>query len=97
MSRTTRPQLEAAFRRLQQHSERLGLKPSCWALIEGSKTYGRPFRLVEIDPGTGGHSSVLHGSVPSYLGMTRCEAYEVLNFAGSLLQAIASTDTTSGS
>lgn len=48
----------------------------------GSKTYGRAFRLFEINtdktqPGWSGHYAPLIGS--DYLGMTKAEAFETLS------------------
>lgn len=64
-------------------------------LMEGSKTYGRAYRLYEqpINPedGTGMHGTLLLGP-GSYLGMTKSEAYLTLSTIRDVLYAVTNRE-----
>lgn len=77
MAATTAADVRASFARTVFAAERAGLDPSRWALIEGSATYGRAWRLVERDPVTGGHSTAL--GLGDHLGSSRREAVAALD------------------
>ncbi|MGL4175377.1 MAG: hypothetical protein ACRCSN_04800 [Dermatophilaceae bacterium] len=49
---------------------RHGIDPAYWALRHGSKTYGLEYKIVQVDPETGGESVLLR------LGLTKREASE---------------------
>lgn len=70
--------VRAAFGRAAVAATGAGIDSSRWSLVEGSTTYGRAFRLVEVDPCTGSHStpSTLWDT---YLGMTRRDALHRLD------------------
>ena len=55
-----------------------GVDTTRWALLEGSTTYGRAYRIWDRDPATGGLSSP-RGLADNNLGMTRREAVATLH------------------
>jgi hypothetical protein len=68
---TTIEHLRLAVERL---SEELGVKLH---LQEGSKTYGRAYRLYTMQEGSSAHYNPPY-QIRDYLGMTRQEAYDTL-------------------
>ena len=76
-----------AFRWYVGSASAVGIDAERFALLEGSLTYGRPWRVVEVDPTNGGYREVLQ------VGSTRQEAWLSLRAAyESLRQAKASRD-----
>lgn len=73
MTSTSAQDVRAVFTRATSAARSAGLDTSTWHLVLGSPTYGRAFRLVSVDPNTGGQSTAL-GLWGDYLGATRREA-----------------------
>ena len=69
-SRTTQKDLDYRLSVLADEMIRAGVDPANLVLQNGSKTYGRAFRLHFRDPRTGGLSDV-PALRSSYLGMTK--------------------------
>lgn len=77
-----------AFTRATDAARAARLDPSPWHLVMGSPTYGRAFRLVAVDPATGGQSTPA-GLWDSYLGMSRREAVRTLDGMRSAWLSVA--------
>ena len=88
MSATSAADVRAAFTRAVAAASFAGLDSSRWAMSEGSQTYGRAYRLHDVDPSTGAHSNPA-GLWDSFLGMTRREAVLTLTGMASAFGAIA--------
>ena len=78
-SRTTQTDLDYRLGVLADEMTRAGIDSTNLALQNGSKTYGRAYRLHFRDPVTGGLSDV-PALRSSYLGMTKTEADTALRF-----------------
>lgn len=74
MERITKKDIDPVFARLQRRLPHLNL-----VLDEGSKTYGRAWRLHHVPAGQSGHHNVPGHTGSGYLGMTAREAYEALH------------------
>lgn len=88
MSATTAADVRRAFTRAAAAASFAGLDSSRWAMGDGSQTYGRAYRLHDLDPTTGAHSNPA-GLWDSFLGMTRREAVLTLGGMASAFGAIA--------
>ena len=78
-SRTTQKDLDYQLGVLADEMARACIDPTGLVLQNGSKTYGRAYRLHFRDPETGGLSDV-PALRSSYLGMTKTEADTALRF-----------------
>jgi hypothetical protein len=74
MERITVKDVRAVFARLQKRLPHLHL-----VLDEGSKTYGRAWRIHHVPDGQSGHHTIPGHTAGGYLGMTAREAYEALH------------------
>lgn len=72
MTATTAADVRMSFGRAVSAAKAVGIDSTRWALSEGSATYGRAYRLHQVDPTTGAHSNPA-GLWDSFLGMTRRE------------------------
>ena len=78
-SRTSQADLNYRLGVLADEMTRAGVNPANLVLQNGSKTYGRAYRLHFRDPVTGGLSDV-PALRSSYLGMTKTEADSALRY-----------------
>ena len=78
-SRTTQQDLNYRLGVLADEMNRAGIDPTSLVLENGSKSYGRAYRLHYRDPETGRLSDVA-ALRSSYLGMTKAEADMALRF-----------------
>lgn len=86
--RITRADLAAALKSHKLALEACGVKyDGQFVLEEGSKTYGRAYRLYRVPEGQSGHYNPPVGG--DYLGMTAREAYENLTTRTSVLWDVA--------
>lgn len=85
---TTVADVRAAFIRAVAAAQTAGLDTTRWALSAGSTTYGRAWRLHDVDPATGCHSTPA-GLWDTYLGMTRRDAIHRLDGMRAAWQAVA--------
>lgn len=72
MSTTTARDVAGMALRVTRSALAAGVDVENWALITGSSTYGRQYKLVRRDPATGGERDI------HLLGLTRTEAYRSL-------------------
>lgn len=77
MNRITRQDIDAQLEVYIRNLKALGIDHENIGFIEGSKKYGNSFKLVHIDPETGGHRSA-PCTANGFLGWTRREAFERL-------------------
>jgi hypothetical protein len=75
--RITQNDLDVALEVYVLRLESLGMPHENIALIEGSKKSGNSFKLVYIDPETGGHKPA-PGASQGFLGWTKREAHDRL-------------------
>jgi hypothetical protein len=78
-TRTTSADLEYQLKNLIREFDHLGLPSANLMIANGSKTYGRAYRLHYRDPQHGGLMTV-PAIRSDYLGMTRREAVDALKF-----------------
>lgn len=85
--RTTAKDVGGMYCRMVNAAESVGLDVSGWALIQGSTTYGRAWRVYRVDPTSGGHHDFLGSD--GYLGLTTRSAYESLHAMARALELVA--------
>lgn len=73
-TRVTKAYVDSALERLKALMPEISEN---WVIEEGSRTYGRAWRIFRKDPRTGGLYNLPAGS--DYLGMTAREALESIN------------------
>lgn len=74
---TTNAHVTYALERLTRAMQAADLDTSHLYVQQGSKTYGRAYRLFRRDPETGGLGRVY--GLDDYLGMTKAEAVHTLH------------------
>lgn len=73
MNPITVTQVRNLFTAVTKTAQNVGVDVSRWTLVEGSKTYGNTWAIVNRHPETGAQSTVIR------LGLTKTEAFEGLN------------------
>jgi hypothetical protein len=92
MNATSIGEVRQAFQRMTRGADRVGYDTSRWILQEGSKTYGRAFRVFRVGDENGngsGHYDPLPGLSIGYLGMTRAETAHALDMLAIAFHASA--------
>lgn len=64
--------------------KRLGMPHENITLINGSKKFGNSFKLVYVDPETGGHSDA-PGTHQGFMGWTKREAFDSFRYINRTL------------
>jgi hypothetical protein len=89
---TTNADLRFAIVRLTRAMVSADLDTSRLHLEEGSKTYGRAFRLYLRDPETGGLGTVPGMSSSGFLGMTKGEAVRSIDMLAQGVEMVVAAD-----
>lgn len=73
MNPTTVTHVRNLFTAVTKTAQNVGVDVSRWTLVEGSKTYGNAWAIVNREPISGAQTTVIR------LGLTKNEAFEGLN------------------
>jgi len=87
MTTTTITDVRDCFTRMLKAASEAGIDVRDVALIEGSPTYGRPFRIVRVHPIDGGHYD--WDACTPYVGSTRRECAQILRALTRAFYAIS--------
>lgn len=87
--RVSKEMLQMRFKHYAHVIEGAGLSTEGLSLIHGSKHFGNSFKVVFVDPETGGHSSAPGSEFGGFIGWTKREAYDALSYMARVIEDIA--------